>query len=343
MAIKIASNGNSSGPNDPNFIHFADEQTGVLLPTCPGYPAWLPSLQITLAGRLCFWNWPAALNPAVVSLPSNAGTSNFLRDSRLVTASNLYPAIPKTLPTVGSDTTLYDKCNTYFKMNSDFLTTVQSMYLMLKPNMSMIEMLSFPYASNAWYNAKAGEFTPNVIGVWQWIMTNIQYSLCKYLNKPYNIYTSVTYGKSWYTIMTTAAKLNDMGGTGWLSAVNFWGKPGPDPSGIDKVAQALPAALLVVAGGVLTFVSVGAATPLLLSGIKAMSTAVANSNKSQAQSDAQAAWDAANSGVNLTNLNADIAATGTLVPNVDNTTTYIFIGVSIVILILIIVLYKRKK
>lgn len=342
---QIAKNGNSYGASDPNFLHFTDEQTGLLLPSCPGYPDWLPQLQLTPTGRLCFWNFPAKLLKSVISNPANQGTSQYLRDIKKVTATNLYPPVPADLGTNGSTNQyLWNSCNTYFKQTTDIkylfdynLAGVLYGNLMRqKGSAPSINDLILQIPSMGYIELPIGSF--NQLGAWGWIQANAQFYINRYLNIPYDLNSPQPFGKTWFTQLNLASQQGIL--PSWLNVINLLAQNPPDPSTWDKISTAIPGAILAVVGGVLTLVTAGAATPLLAAAIGNVS----NATKTAA---ATANQGSANSSANLAQITADSSYLSSL-PNplsdlTDQEKEYIFFGLVIVVMAVIIIYITRKK
>lgn len=353
--MQIALNGNSLGPTDPNFIHFADEQTGVMLPSCPGYPNWLPQLQITLQGRLCFWNFPAWIYKTACNISGTQTTSQWLRDAKAVSANNEFPPIPADkLGTNGSGNQYFwGSCNTYFIVDQNFYnfrTGLEALreYIGIQedPNSpakgsTYAAVLQQVQSVAGWF-PKPGQYM--TLNPWQWIALNIQYYLNRYLNIPFDINAGGAYADSWITILMNQSMAGGL--AGWLSVCNFMLQPQGKPSTFESVANILPQAILGIVGGVLVIASAGALTPEFATAIGAMSAAVKKSNAQTAQSNATAAYFAANAGVNTSQISADTSAILNPVTNpLSNLTSseqqfllFAFIG----ILLLILFLYKTK-
>jgi len=361
MAFLVAKNGNAAGPNDPDFVHFADEQTGILLPSCPGYPDWLPQLQLTLKGRLCFWNFPAWIYKVDACKISNQGTSQYLRDSKQVTASNPYPPIPADrLGTNGPDNQYFwGACNISYKMTDElynFLTGQAAFqtYVNNQTNPLSAANKGIPYATilqelqsvPGWWPKPGEDNKQGMLGqgfnCWDWIGINIQYYLNKYLNVPFDINGKVQYGKSWITILMNASNNTDL--NGWLGVCNFLLQPQADPSTWDKVAAVLPAAILTVVGGVLTIATAGAATPLLAGTISKVSQAVKSSSAQNAQVAAQTAYDSLAGGFNTSAISLDTSGITNFWSNASDTEKeFIYIGAALVAILIIVLILTRKK
>lgn len=357
--LAVAKNGNAASATDQDFIHFSDEQSGVLLPSCPGYPDWLPQLQLTLKGRLCFWNFPAWIYKVDACKPTNMATTQYLRDSKQVTNANPFPPIPADRLGTNGATNQYfwGACTIYYKMTPELYAMLtgmkaETMYIASETS-PYSKSKGTPYASILatvqntpnWF-PKPGEFNSDFQlqgrTPMDWIAINIQYYLNQFLNVPFDVYGAVDYGKSWINILSTASQKNDL--NGWLSVCNFLLQPQADPSTWDKVAQILPAAILTIVGGVLTIATAGAATPLLAGAISKVSTAVKQSDAANAQSAAQIAYDGTAGGFNTAQISS---VTGGITDFWNNATdtekNFIYAGVALVIIMIIVLAYKSKK
>lgn len=352
MAIKIAPNGNSSGPNDLNFIHFTDEQSGVLLPNAPGYPSWLPSLQITLTGRLCFWNFPAKLLKSVISNNANIGTPEYLRDAKKVSSSNLFPPVPADLGTNGSGNQYFwNSCNTYFKLTADVRTAfvqqevIREYYLNLlnNPNAKLtsdqiLAAVDGPTVPAANKIAPVGAYYNRALYPWEWVSYNCQYYIDKYLKVPYDIGEGVAYTHNWIDQLNLAGQTGDL--QKWLSGINLFIEPTGKPDFWDTVLNAAPVAIL----GLVTIASAGILSPYLITAMGAMTAAIKKSSGASQQADAQAAYDQANAGINTAVVTSDISAAGNPLTNMDdNTKKFIFFGLLVLIIAIILIIKNKSK
>lgn len=350
MAIKIAPNGNSSGPSDPNFIHFTDEQSGVLLPNAPGYPSWLPSLQITLNGRLCFWNFPNKLFKSVISNGANIGTAEYLRDAKKVSSSNLFPPVPADLGTNGSGNQYFwNSCNSYFKLTADFRAAyvqqeiIREYYLGLlngsKQTADYIaSYIDGPNTDPANKIPAVGSYTTNPVYPWDWIKYNCQYYIDKYLKIPYDLEEGIAYTKNWIDQLNTASQSGDL--LKWLSGINLFIEPTGKPDFWDTVLLAAPVAIY----GLMAVVSGGLGGPLLATAVAAITGAVTKGDIANRQKDAQAAFDQLNAGLNTPVITSDISANANpLISLDDNTQKFIFFGALVLIIAIILIIKNKSK
>lgn len=247
-ALPVAYNGNSMGVGDSNFIHFNEEQAGVLLPSIGydsslpypffgSYPKWLPQLQLTPTGRLCFWNFP----------------KNFIHptDGSLSSASKSTYVNHFTKDAIGADNCRIE-FNSYIKNKK--WNSAAGVWEVVSPWQPGIP-LSLYVVNPA--------FSPN--GVWQtvsiiqWIMENVQTYLNKYLRTPYNVVDSIAFGKSW------REQIYDAIGNGkiveFLGNINFLAQPVGKAGFWDKFYLVVP--IVIAAAG--TLITAGAATPALIS------------------------------------------------------------------------------
>lgn len=350
--MQIAPNGNSTGANDPNFIHFDEEQAGTLLPNPPGYPFFLPSLQISPKGRLCFWNFPNKIFKAVVSNPANVGTSNYLRDGKNASNSNLFPPIPGDLGTNGkTNQYFWGACNSYFKVTADFQAEivnqlVQRLYwgnVVNNPSQTMQDVYDGVVDNPAWILPEVGKYNTDTgakpMYPWDWILYNAQYYVNKFLVRPYDVSAGPQYGDSW---TGTLSKESEVGALPtWLTATNFFVQLQANPDFLQSVSNALPIVILTAA----SIVSAGLATPALaavtIPAVGLISSQVKTANVVNAQEEAVTKQLQAGGATNLTE--QVTAAGGTIATATGlDTEDLIYFGIGIIIIILIIVFYKRK-
>lgn len=342
--MQTAPNGNSTGANDPNFIHFNEEQSGTLLPNAPGYPFYLPSLQIAPSGRLCFWNFPNKIFKAVVSNPANIGTSNYLRDGKNANSKNLFPPIPGDLGTNGSGNQyLWGACNSYFIVTEAWYTEmvtqlISRLYygnIAVNPNVTLAEIQSDVLDNPGYVLPEVGKYNTDNGSLpmypWDWIEFNIQYYINKFLIRPYDVSAGPQYGDSWVGTLSKESEVGQL--PTWLNAANFFVQLTANPDFLQSVSNALPIVILSAA----TLVSGGLASPAL--------GAIIAADKSAASQAAivQSKVNAAQAGGSV-NTTEQLAATGGAISNVTglSTTDLIYFGVAILILILVIAFYKHK-
>jgi hypothetical protein len=338
--VQIAKNGNSTGPNDVNFIHFSEEQTGILLPSCPGYPDWLPQLQLTASGRLCFWNFPAKLVTSVISNKANVGTWNYAIDGKAASAqgklvagnfSNGGEQIP--FPTVNMTDAIYfvQNCITFHWLDQTDVNlllsvmTVPNVYTTIKPNISKIAV------------GRQG-----IVPAYSWIMYNIQYYIIKYLKLPYNIWDNVPYTDSWARNLNLSMQGGDL--AKMLSGVNFIVQPVGGPTFWDKVISAAP----LIIGGIATIMTMGAAAPALVAAASGLITSTASKGIISQQTGAlQTAINnsqARQNSISVPVIQSDIATyTGFWYNATDKQKNIIYFGIAAIVLVIVIYLLYKKK
>ena len=308
----VSTNGNITSATDPNFIHYPDEQTGLLLPNIPGYPDWLPNLQLTPSGRLCFWNFPNIYPKTLVSNPANIGTKNYLMNGKIITGSNPNPPVPADLGVNGST-------NEYFWNSCVVRQTVAADLLPIWKPLSTIAL-----SLNQTVYFHPGDY----------IMMNIQYYINRYLTTPYLLFDP-NGGKS-SDKYPWPLKMMDMQASGqlqkFLMNCNFLINLGGGTDFVDDVDKYAP----IVGAAILALASAGAGTPALTAALGAMTAQVTKSTATQAQQNAQTAA----TNPNLAQIQADA---GTLSGTSNETAEIIFISAAIFIVILIVIFYKRKK
>lgn len=306
----VSTNGNSTSASDPNFIHFPDEQTGLLLPNIPGYPDWLPNLQLTKSGRLCFWNFPNVYPKALVSNPANIGTKNYLMNGKIITGSNPNPPVPADLGVNGST-------NQYFWNSCVVRQTVTP---------ALYPVWNKLFTINVSIN-QVTYFHPG-----DYIMANIQFYLNRYLTKPYLLFDpnmGISSDKYPWPL-----KMMDMQASGqlqkFLMNCNFLINLGGGTDFVDDVDKYAP----VVGAAILALATAGAGTPALTAALAAIGAQVTKTTAAQTQANAQTS--AVNP--NLAQIQADV---GTLSGSPNS--NIIFIIIAVIIVLLLIIFYKRKK
>jgi hypothetical protein len=343
--MQVALNGNSSGLTDPNFIHFDEEQAGTLLPPPPGYPVYLPQLQISPKGRLCFWNFPNKIFQSLASNPANKGTSNYLRDSKAVTAANPYPPIPGDLGTNGkTNQYFWGACNSEFIVQTDFANEfvfqlASRMYwgdILTNPTLTLQEIVSGMTApGSAYMIPKAGKlFSASGLklwGPWDWIEYNAQYYINQFLVRPYDISAGPQYGDNWTGTLSKESAIGAL--PTWLNATNFFVQLTANPDFLQQVSNAAPIAIL----SAVALVSGGLATPALAAvvatGTGAIASQVKKANVVAAQQ--QTITNALQAG-GATNLTESLA-----VYNLTSGEVTFFI-ISFLVIILILIFYHKK-
>lgn len=337
----VATNGNIKSATDPDFIHFPDEQTGILLPNIPGYPAWLPNLQLTPTGRLCFWNFPNAVYKSVVSNPANIGTSQFLRDAKKVTASNQYPPVPADKLGTNGATNQYfwNSCNTYFildaTLNQILLENLLVHLAPMNPGKSADQILSggvnpFPPVGNKL------QLEP-----WYWIQANAQYYINRYLKNPYSLDDETPYTLNWITQFNKASQTGDL--QKWLTAFNFLIEPTGSPDFWTKTLTALPTVILGIVAGAVGILSFGAATPALVAALSAMGGLGKAAQAAQGKLIVDEQTAAANRVINTGQVTTDVQTLTGNTPTTAGEKTFLFIAGAALIILIIILFYKSKK
>ena len=330
MAKSIAPNGNMASATDPNFTHFKEEEAGILLPNIDGYPNWLPSLQLTASGRLCFWNMPKYAKKAIVSNPVNIGTTQFLSDTKK--AYNSGKANPSAASSVGIDSdytisgggsiSLYFWGN-YIGGTGYPCNTIKKITQAELPDYGSVRY--GVYGSNANYNGQLYGMRSPV----QWLMANIQFYVNKYLSTPYDVTQSPKESDT-FTTWLNACFFASLDST-VLTSTNFLTTLTVTKDWADKLSDAVqPIALSVLA-------VIG--TPLLYAAAKA---ALSIQTKQDAAN--VAAQGSQYSGANTQAITKDVNALTSSNP-LDNLTDdqkqYLFFAF-ILFLLLIIILWKTK-
>ena len=309
--MNTATNGNTASAIDPRFIHFTDEQTGLLLPNIPGYPSWLPNLQITPTGRLCFWNFPNIFPQSVVSNPANIGTVNYLMNGKIITASNNNPPVPGDLGVNGSTNEYFwDSCVVRVKVDNNLFGVWNN--------------LTKGYTLDQIVYLKPGEF----------IMMNIQFYINRYLNTPYKLFAPGAYKYPW------PFKMLDMfyagQGQKFLNGCNFLINLDSGTDFVDQVDKYAP----VVGAAILTFASGLAGTPALVAILGALGSAATT----QQAKDAAAALAATIVNPNTAQIKSDVQTlTAPPVTTVSNEKKFLFVALAVLLLLIIVLFFKSKK
>lgn len=347
-----ALNGNSIAATDPNFIHFTEEQTGVLLPSCPGYPFWLPQLQLTASGRLCFWNFPAKLYRSVISQPKYVGTWNFALDieeaQREGKTSSLQgggaignggEAIP--YPWNQTQTNCYGgdgynfwarSCNTYQRLTQADCDLFKAMELVPR-----IYAPLDPY--KFWIVNRQHFCTP-----FYWLLVNVQWYIVKYLKQPYNVYDNVPYTDSWARNLNLSIQDGYGDVQKFLNGVNFLVQPVGGPTFWDKVIGAAP----LIIGGIATVMTMGAAAPALVAAASGLITSTAAKdmakNQNAALQTAAANSQVRQNSIDVAGIKSDIAKyTGFWYNASDTEKKFIFFSILIVLLAIILIIKTKTK
>ncbi len=339
--MEQALNGNSLGTGDVNYIHFDEEQSGLLLPSCPGYPFWLPQLQLTAKGRLCFGNFPAKLFSSVISNAANADTWNFAIDGKTASQqgklsvagqfSNGGEKIP--FPNIS-----FPADGSYFNQNClTFSWLTQADVDLFKSTLSVPRVYTTPPDLSKIAVGRQG-----LQPAYSWIMINVQYYINRYLKLPYNVWDNVPYTDSWARNLNLTMQSGDL--SKFLSGVNFLVQPVGGPSFWDKVISAAP----LIIGGIASIMTLGAAAPALVAAAANLITSTAAKDMAKNQTTAlqtAAQIDQLRQGsIDMNQIQADVAKYSGFWYNAsDNQKKFIFFSAVIVLLAIIIIIKTKTK
>jgi hypothetical protein len=363
MGLQLAPNGNVKSATDPDFIHFDEEEKGLLLQSIPGYPRYLPCLQLSPSGRLCFWNMPSKFYKAFADDVTQKGTSNyFIAFDNVKDWNNPFqPMGGDFISTNGRQDGFpaWSEAGAIqyitAQQQADVIASIANAAKAIVPN-SYLWMLP---PNTTPFVAARGINGPPVINYQppqlrlsnhQWLWSNVQYWLQQFLTQPWEVTSQANnYGNSW-----PVEFLNNRVGAGTLNAdflnkCNFLIMPTGKPGTMDIVG---PVFFTVVAG-IMTIATAGAAgaglSPVFSAAVGGLIAATKGAVSSTIKDAATAAKiNTAINSLNTTNVNQQgvqntvnnggFISSGS--PSIDQNTFLLIAGA--IILILLVVLFVKQ-
>lgn len=240
------------------YLNFAGEQTGTLLPSIPGYPPDLPQLQVTPDGRLTFWNWPIYLTDA-----------RYWVDYSKITPTNPAPPITGKFSTLDWNGT-WIRIGTKRLLSASEKTTMELQYeadrvqgsnglWTVKPGwIPMYLGKYFVYDGGQWWDARSPM---------DWIKSNVQYYLNKFLIHSYDIDSLIAYGTGWPEQIQEAIQNGKF--PVLLNNINFLAQPTGKKTFWDSFYTVIPIVILSAE----SLITAGAATPALAAALAIAGTA----------------------------------------------------------------------
>lgn len=254
--ITAATDAAIAAATSAGMLPFKEAGAGLQLPSIPGYPPDLPTLQLSPSGRLCFYSFPLAWNNPIWHDMGSAGEPPI---------SHAYSSL--------------DWNGTYLKI-ATLETITQEQYNALK---ALYNDNTYPF-DFAVYNTSPGMAAGwyKIGHPYAWIWANVQYYINKFLKNPYGVNDYISYGTNWAeqfknAVMSGTAKL-----TTYLEGCSFLVQPVGTQTFWDKFYLAAPLVISAIAA----IVTEGAATPALL---LAISNLAVKAGEAKAASDAAAA------------------------------------------------------
>jgi hypothetical protein len=237
------------------LLAFKESGQGLLLPSIPGYPPDLPQLQLSPAGRLCFYTWPLVL--------TNPVWLDFRNGDK--------PIAPPGFSTLDWD-------NTYLRIGTSEKIT-KDQFLQLRADFANgIDPFDFAMESTA-PGHPSGYYKEG--HPYHWIFANVQYYIDRYLKNPYGVNALISYGTNWCDQFKAAIYGGQNKFKTYLEGCNFLVQPEGHQGFWDKFYLAAPL-IISAAAAIMT---AGAATPALALAIAnlAVKAGEANAAKTAAQ------------------------------------------------------------
>ena len=285
------------------FIPIHEERAGYLLPNIPGYPANLPSLQLTPSGRLAFWNFPASLEmepspDSIWNTKYTASTKTFTKPAALLpmTSWGTYLNTFQYIGIPGNSSSnvkplAYNqaRCSWLFPTTGGYYVNYIPYYTngaQIQPatcaTLAVAGYITANYLTDAFESDNPIAGRPDQFYYCtrpdQWIFQNIQYYIDQFLTVPYSVCGAVPYGYNWCGVdalfqqAVTGGKLSQ-----FLQNVDFLICPTGTKTFLDDVMSAVP----IIICGAAAIITVGAGTPALIAAIagSAIEAHMANESK----------------------------------------------------------------